>query len=195
MFHHWPAQSALVAWRMVGRRAAGIAIALRALLLLAAACGGAAEDGQQDESEGLPERPIVIAPSAPQPEAASVPANEDAPSERDGEPAEIASLVSNPPERVDPDQFEALLGYYCVNCHATPACAAACDGFWFNDWAELAAGGNHGPQDAERILERVVARMTAGSMPPEAAAFTPPLPDAPRQLMIDFIQESLSGAR
>jgi hypothetical protein len=62
----------------------------------------------------------------------------------------VARLASDPPERLDVEQFEALLGYYCITCHATPPCEQACDGFWFNDWAELAAGGNHGPEDAER---------------------------------------------
>jgi hypothetical protein len=163
------------------------------VLLLAVACGGAAEDGASGEAP--PEAPISVAPRPAPPGAIGAPPNQPAASDADGMPGEIDRLVNDPPERIDLGQFDALLGYYCLDCHATPPCEDACDGFFFDNGADLIAGGNHSPADAESMLQRVVERMADSSMPPASAFLTRPLPDGPRQLMIDFIDDVLNGER
>jgi hypothetical protein len=157
-------------------------------LLLSAACGDAADD-RQGAAEVDPEGPVSIRPRPPQPEP--TPVSTSAPPERGGLPSDLEKLMSDPPEQVDAEQFDALLGYYCVSCHARPPSTAATDGFFFDDWPDLAVGGNYGRDNAERMLERVVDRMSNGSMPPEGALLTRLVPDAARQLMIDFLRDAL----
>jgi hypothetical protein len=92
----------------------------------------------------------------------------------------VAALEENPPSRLNDEQFELLLGHYCVSCHVAPACADACDGFWFDDWADLAEPDG----DIEYRVGKVVLRMSDETMPPIAL----PLSPTTRQLMIDFIR-------
>ena len=151
------------------------------------ACGGAAGDGTPDEAAA----PVPIAPSAgpvqilARPEPVT-PASSPPPA-GDGVPLEIAELERNPPARLDTQQFESALGYYCVSCHATPACSASCDGFYFDDWIDLLSGGNVGVEGAERMLSRVVDRVSDESMPPESRFVPRELPASTRQLMVEFL--------
>jgi hypothetical protein len=168
-------------------------------LMAAAACGGLADSDSVDDG-GEP-AVIIVAPRSSSPEV-SEPAPTDldevaaADPTLDGLPSSVASLVSNPPERLDAEQFDALLGFYCVSCHATPPAPQASDGFWFDSWSELAAGGNLGPQDADRMLSRVVARMTAdGDMPPTYAGEPRQLDPNTRRLMLDFLRDVLGPSR
>jgi hypothetical protein len=164
------------------------------LLLLASACGGSVDSNTERESIEAPvvriaPRVYSADPSKPDPDV--IDPNAAADPKLQGLPSSVASIVSDPPDALEVDQFEALLGYYCVSCHATPPCEAACDGFWFNDWPELAAGGNHSPEDAERMLSRTVARLSEGSMPPPSVDEKRQLDQNTRVLMSDFVTEAL----
>jgi hypothetical protein len=117
----------------------------------------------------------------------------------DGVPEPVRALLGDPPEQLDETQFSALLDHYCVTCHTTPSCSAACDGFFFDDWQDLAAGGNGGPASSERVLSRVVERMSDGSMPPASIVAARggevyDLPAAPRARMIEFIRDELDAS-
>jgi hypothetical protein len=175
---------------------AELMLGLACAVLLAGACGGSAEDGQ--DGDLAPQASTAIAPRPAQP--ALAPQNEPAPEPIDdassapsGMPSDVARLASDPPEAIDTEQFDALLGYYCGDCHETPACAAACDGLWFDDWEHLAGGGNIGPSSADRLLERVVDTLSNGRMPPDGSLIAHPMPDTSRQLMIEFIERAQNG--
>jgi hypothetical protein len=76
-------------------------------------------------------------------------------------------------------QFNVLLNLHCGSCHRTPACAASCDGLWFDDWADLSRGEQY-------RLELIVEYMSNGIMPPGNRR----VPENARDLMIEFILAS-----
>jgi hypothetical protein len=165
------------------------------LLLLASACGGRADSHSEPETADAPAVAISpridpAEPSEPDPEAIGARAPSDPALE--GLPRSVVSIVSDPPDALDVDQFDALLAYYCSStCHATSHGGQASDGFWFDDWAELAAGGNYGSENAERVLSRTVARLSDGSMPPPCADERRQPDQTTRVLMSEFVANAL----
>jgi hypothetical protein len=179
-----------------------------ASVLHAAACGGSASDGSGGtDTDGLAiAPPPVVIPSRAEPPAApasgpSPPVEGPAAAEGgppSGPPAPIRALLGDLPTQLDTAQFETLFDHYCVSCHRTPACAAGCDGTFFDSWDHLLAGGIGGAGSAERLLERTVQRMSEGSMPPpdldpEIYRGIYDLPSNARDRMLEFILDALGG--
>jgi hypothetical protein len=184
--------------KMPGRAYLGVpAWLVAAAVLHAAACGGDASNGsggtgfegadsEGADSEGADsEGPALALPPVVIPSRAEVPA--EAPGTA-SEPDPVRAILDDLPEQLDTEQFDILLDHYCLTCHATPACSASCDGFFFDSWADLAAGA-----DSERVLERTIGRINDGSMPPPTTQLVDPLPSAPRERMVDFIRDALGG--
>jgi hypothetical protein len=177
-----------------------------ATVLHAAACGGAASAGSEGaESEGpATALPPVVIPGRAEPPAASSSSDAEpsaaapAPASSAGTsieaPAPVRAILDDLPEQLNAEQFETLFDHYCVSCHTTPACSAACDGFFFDSWEDLAVnGGNSGPDSAGQKVEATVRRMNEGSMPPaldDAIYGTRyDLPSDARDSMVEFILE------
>lgn len=140
------------------------------------ACGGNADGGERDDPP-LPEDRVVRAPEppprtvvSPEPEPAEPPSAEEL----------AAELEANPPNQLSEAEFNLLLDVHCGDCHRTPACSAACDGYWFDDWADLSREGE------EYMLERIVEYMSTGAMPPGQLR----IPENSRDRMIEFILAS-----
>jgi len=182
----------------------------RALLVISVfhgiGCGGDASDTSDLGAATPPptaSAPVLVPARAAAPEPvtpevrAPAPVGEDPPRALglpipDGIPAPVQALIDDPPQQLDETQFSTLLDHYCVTCHTTPSCSAACDGFLFDDWQHLAAGGNAGPQSIERVLTRVMDRMRDGNMPPDLGGEVYDLPAAPRERMIEFIEAEIA---
>jgi hypothetical protein len=164
-----------------------------AIAWVALGCGGDAGDGSEPPAlapEGSA-APVSIRPRPPARSEAAEPeplAPEPAGS---GVPAEVEAIISDPPAELAVEQVDTLLGYYCLQCHATPACAAACDGFFFDSWGDLAAA------NAGYVLNRVLTVLEEGYMPPAATGtaydLSNDLPDATRASMVEFIRDVIDG--
>jgi hypothetical protein len=165
-----------------------------AIAWVALGCGGDASDGSEPPALA-PEGSAAPVSIRPRPPARSEAAEPEplAPEPASGVPAEVEAIISDPPAELAVEQVDILLGYYCVQCHATPACAAACDGLFFDSWADVAAGGNGGAANADAVLNRVVTALSDGYMPPAATGtaydLSNDLPDAARASMVEFIRD------
>jgi len=161
--------------RVGKRRATALSWICAGLGLAISACGGNAQDGRGNSPP--PDESVV---RAPEPSRRTDVSADPEPVEPPSAEELAAELETNPPEQLSEAQFNLLLDVHCGDCHRTPPCEAACNGYWFVDWEDLSREGE------EYMLERIVEYISSGVMPPGELR----VPANSRERMIEFILRS-----
>jgi hypothetical protein len=107
--------------------------------------------------------------------------------QRDLAIAAIENDRGDPPRRLDGDELEGVLAYYCSDCHGMSRNPDAIGpGPIFESLEDLLANGKVVPGDAS--ASRVMVRLLRGEMPPPESGL-PEVPPATIGLVADFIDE------